>query len=212
MLTLMAESGSRVAFLSFILAFIAGGFLFQTKKVWAKILVLGIGALAFLAVWQFLMQIEVLNTRLLMSIEERDLSERDIIWQRLLPLIKSNPLFGVGKTGYADFTQIIFGQFTSPHNVFIEVLCLTGITGLFIYLVFLYRIFKGSYLLYKAESLLLPLLLIIPVLGLLLSGQILFVKIGWVIFAYISGSSITNKTESAHNPQISYEYEDSMRN
>ncbi len=188
MLTLMAESGSRVAFLSFILAFIAGGFLFKTKKVWAKILVLGIGVLAFLAVWQFLMHIEVLNTRLLLSLEEGDLSERDIIWQRLLPLIKSNPFFGVGKTGYAEFTQVTFGHFTSPHNVFIEILCLTGITGLFFYLMFLYRIFKGSYFLYKTENLILSLLLIIPVLGLLLSGQILFVKIGWVIFAYISGN------------------------
>jgi O-antigen ligase len=138
------------------------------------------------------MQSEVLKFRLLQSTQEGDLSGREIIWQTVLHLIKRSPILGVGNTGYAYFMQTNFGSVTSPHNVILEVLCLTGITGLFLYLIFLYRIFKISLNRYKMDGFLLPLMLIIPILGLLFSGQILAVKIGWVIFAYITGSLNTN--------------------
>lgn len=195
MLTLMAESGSRLAFISFILSFIIGGFLFKTRKIWTKAMIMVIGTLAFIAIWQFLLQNEILSIRLLQSVQEGDISERDIIWQRLLPLVKNNPIFGVGKTGYAFFAQATFGQATSPHNVILEVLCLTGIIGLIIYLIFLYRVFKRIFNLYRTEDLLLPLLLTLPIFGLLLSGQILYVKIGWVIFAYIASCENNNNIQ-----------------
>lgn len=193
MLKLLAESGSRVAFISFILAFLTGGFLLKTKNVWTKILALGIGTIIFIVVWRFLMQSEILSSRLLQSAQEGNLSGREIIWQRLLPLIKSHPFFGVGKTGYHYFTLTTFGVITSPHNVIIEILCLTGIVGLAPYLLFLYRIFKRSYRIYKTEDLLLPLLSLFCILGMLFTGQILDVKIGWVIFAYIAGNINTNR-------------------
>jgi O-antigen ligase len=78
----------------------------------------------------------------------------------------------------------ITGAFYSPHNVILEVLSYTGITGLFFYVLFLYRIFKISLKKYKKDGSLLQLLLLIPILGLLLSGQLLAVKIGYVIFAF----------------------------
>jgi O-antigen ligase len=192
MLQLMAATGSRMAFISFILAFFTGGILIKTKDAWRKILALVIGALAFVIVWKYLMQSEVLKIRILQSTQQGDISERDIIWHHLIPLIKQNPIFGVGKTGYALFSQTAFGTSTSPHNVILEVLCLTGIVGLIIFLLFLYRIFKRSFRIYWQEGLLLPLLFIFSILGMLLSGQILAVKIGWVIYAYIAGNLITS--------------------
>jgi O-antigen ligase len=188
MLKLMAESGSRVAVISFVLAFITGGFLLKTKKVWMKAIVLCMGTIVFIAVWQYFMQNEVLSSRLLLSIQEGDLSERNIIWKRLIPLMKSSPIFGVGKTGYDLFSILTFGDIYSPHNVLIEVFCLTGITGLFFYLLFLFKIYKKGVSQYRNEGALLPLILLIPVLGLLFSAQILNVKIGWIIFAYIASS------------------------
>ena len=123
---------------------------------------------------------------------DRDLSGRDIIWQNIMPLIKDNLVFGVGNVGYSEFSQSTFGLFNSPHNVFLEILCYTGIIGLSIYLVFLFRIFSKCYQLYKTENNLLPLILLIPVLGIIASSQILDVKTGWIIFAFIAGSCISS--------------------
>ncbi len=195
MMMFMAETGSRVALVSFVLAFITGILLFKTKNIWGRIAIFAVGALAFIYVWQFLMQSEVLKLRILQSTHESDLSGREIIWQTLLPLIKSNLVFGVGETGYQYFSQTTFGEIASPHNVFIEVLCYTGIAGLIIYLIFLYRIFIRSFQIYKTMNMLLPLLLLVPVMGLLVSGQILNVKIGWVIFTYIAGYSIVSQRQ-----------------
>ena len=193
MLQLMAESGSRVSFIAFVSAFIIGILLFKTKNVWRKVAIFTAGVFAFIFVWQFLMQSGILKLRLLESIQEGDLSKREILWQALFPLVKSNPIIGVGNTGYANFAQTTFGIVESPHNVLLELLCLTGITGLFLYLIFLYRIFKKGLSDYKMDGFLLPLILIIPILGMLLSGQILNVKIGWVIFAYIAGRINTDQ-------------------
>jgi O-antigen ligase len=128
--------------------------------------------------------------RLLIIYERGDLGGRDVIWQELYPLIGGNPVLGVGETGYAYFAQTTFGRYTSPHNVILEVLCFTGIIGLIIYSLFLFRVFNKGYQHYKTEGLLLPLLLISPVIGMLITGHIIGVKIGWIIFSYIVGSSV----------------------
>lgn len=195
MLKLMTQTGSRIAIISFLLAFITGGVLLRTKKVWGKIVSITIVVLAIIFIGQYVMQDDVIRLRLLQSIQEGDLSGRDVIWERLLPLIKDNPIFGVGKTGYAHYAQSTFGAVESPHNVLLEVLCLTGITGLIIFLIFIYRIVKRSYQNYKTEGLMLQLLLIFPILGMLLSSHILQVKIGWAMFAYIAGFSNLNQKQ-----------------
>lgn len=193
MMALMAGTGSRVAVISLLLAFITGVTLLKTKKVLGKILVFAGGGIVFVFIWEFLMQNEVLINRLLQSYQEGDLANRGNIWQGLLPLVKSNPFFGVGITGYIPFVQATFGEVVSPHNVILEVLCYTGVVGLTIFLIFLYIIFNRSYQKYKTEGLLLPLILLIPVLGLIASGQILYTKIGWIIFSYAASLQILNQ-------------------
>jgi O-antigen ligase len=189
MLQFLAESGSRVALLAFILSFISASVLLKTKNIRTKLLIFATGILIFYLIWHFMMQTDVIRIRLLRSMQEGDLSNRDVIWQQIIPIIKGNPIFGIGETGYHEHMYGIFGEITSPHNVILEVLCYTGIVGLIVYLIFLYRIFIKSIQLYRNKGMLLPLLLLIPVMGMLLSGHILVVKIGWVIFAYIIGRS-----------------------
>jgi len=203
MVRLMVETGSRVAFISFALILVAGVVLFKTKNIFSKMSVFAGGAITSIIFWIYMIQSDTLIQRLLISAEKGDLGGRDVIWKSLLPLIESNPIFGIGKTGYAYFSQITFGEGTSPHNVILEVLCYTGVIGLIIYLLFLFRVFKKGYQKYKTEGLLLPLLLISPVLGMLVSGQILETKIGWGIFAYIAGSSVLkpkSKTMGSNTP------------
>ncbi|MBI9063786.1 MAG: O-antigen ligase family protein [Marinilabiliaceae bacterium] len=196
MLSLLVATGSRLAILSFALVFITGLVLVKTRDYYLKVVVFTVGIISFVFIWQFLMQNDLLRTRLLMSLQEGHLSERDVIWSNLLPLIENNPIFGVGQSGYSAFCNSNYGRYVSPHSVILELLCFTGTIGLLIYFFFLYQIFRKGYLTYKSNGLLLPILLIINIVGLLLVSHILELKIGWSILAYIAASSITMEKES----------------
>ena len=186
-------TGSRISFTSFILCIVAGIVLLKTKKSIGKLVTIFTGIVGLIIIGTLVMQTPVLRDRLLQSAQEGDLSHRDVIWRNLLPLIKENPVFGVGQSGYNYYTLITFGGEKSPHNVILEVICLTGFVGLLIYLSFLYKVFQRAYQVYGKVGLLLPILLAIPILGLLLSGQILGQKVGWIIFAYMVGSTAIKK-------------------
>jgi O-antigen ligase len=194
MLSLLVATGSRLSILSFAVAFIVGLFLMKTRNFNYKIIVLIVGIASFFIVWYLVMQNDMLINRLLMSLNEGDLSERDTIWKNILPLIEENPVFGIGQSGYSAFCSSNFGRYVSPHSVIMELLCFTGFVGLFIYIFFLYQIFKKGYEAYKLDGFLLPILLIINVIGLLLVSHILELKIGWCILAYITASSVRVET------------------
>lgn len=185
---LLAVSASRSAIAAFVLALVAGGFITKTGKIWVKFLVLLLAIGLLFVTITLLMQYEVFRMRLMSTLWEGDLSGRDIIWRNIFPLILDNPLFGVGTVGYETYSIMVFGELKSPHNVFLEILCYTGIAGLSVYMLFLYRILLKSIQLYRNLAIILPLLLLIPIFAALVSGQILNVKIGWIIFAYIAGS------------------------
>ncbi len=205
MLGLMVETGSRHAVLAFLMVFIAGLFLFKTQKQWWKIVAFFVGIITVLLIYQYILQNEVLRTRLLQSIYEGNLSNRDVIWKSIIPIIKDNPILGIGQSGYAAYCQIIWGVYTSPHNVILEVLVFTGITGLMIYFYFLFLIFKRSWHIYQKDGLLLPLLLLLIAYSMIVISHILEVKIGWAIFAYAAGSSFLNpepEEEIYQNPLI----------
>lgn len=189
MLQLLVFTASRVSMLALVLAILAGISLLGTLKLSSKILMIMSGLLVFGIAWIYMLQSDVMGMRFLLILQERDLSGRDIIWQNIIPLIKENPVFGVGTTGYTDFSQNTFGLYNSPHNVFLEILCYTGIVGLGIYLIFLYRIAVKSFKVFKHQRILLPLILMIPIMGMIGTSQILGVKTGWILFAYIAASS-----------------------
>jgi len=173
MLNLMAETGSRVALINFVLTFLFGVLFYKTKTLWTKIVFILIGLGAFLFSWLLIMHSETLMFRLLLSYEEGDLAGRDTIWQSLIPTIQNNFFFGIGQTGYA----YLFGE-GSPHNVIIEVLCYTGLLGLVMYLYFLLQISLCAFNINKTKNLLLPVLLLFPIFGFILAGQILTQKLG----------------------------------
>jgi len=188
MLKLLAETGSRVAIIAFVLCFITGVFLIKTKRKWIKGAIFVIAIIVGVVIWQFLMQYDALIARLLQSYEEGDLSGRDEIYKQVIPVILNNPIWGIGETRYAA----IFGDM-SPHNVFLEILAYTGIIGLLLYLTFFFQVVKSVLTIKKLSNNILPLLLLIPVLGFLLSAQILTQKLGWIIYAYIIGCFLSVK-------------------
>jgi len=194
MLELLIASGSRLAVISLLAVFVASVMLFKVNNALIKIVVLAVGLVGFIAIWQMLMNNDLIGVRLQRSFQEGDLSSRDEIWKSIMPLIEQNPVFGVGKTGYATYCNSVFGRYWSPHNVILEILCFSGIIGLSIYLFFLYQTFRMGYLTYKQNATLLPVLFMINIVGLLLVSHFLELKIGWTLLAYIASSHLINAT------------------
>lgn len=195
MIKLVAESGSRVSFISLIMMTIIGVILLKTKKRITKVFSLIVGGFITLFVITFMLNSEIIVNRLNRTIENKDLATRDIIWQKILPLIESNPLFGVGITGYEEYSIQVFNIYKSPHNVLIELLCYGGIFSLLLYLFFISKTFILATNQYKKNGNFIVLILFIPIIGYLLSGQILTNKIIWTILSYIVSSSIFFKHE-----------------
>lgn len=176
-------TASRVAFISMILAL----FIFFTLKYKSFIakLFFSISMLfiSFLTYNLFFTN-NFLFRRLSDSFFEGDLSKRDDLWLIALDLFRKNPIFGVGETGYITAYNFLPEQFAVPHNVFFEILCYTGFVGLFLFLNFFVPVLnKCLYALKKGDRS--SIILLVPVLGLILSGQIFQIQIVWLIFSYI---------------------------
>jgi len=178
----MISSGSRIAFLSFILGIIM--FLFFKNNISPLKRSLIISGLIIVAIlfWQFYIKTTFLVERLSNTVNYADSANRDLIWLQLFDTIINNPIWGVGRTGLINE----FGE-GSPHNVIIEVLCYTGIVGLIIFSVFIIRIIRNVYRRYKYNGETLPIILSIPIFGFILTGQILEQKVIWVVLAYMTG-------------------------
>ena len=190
---LLVKTGSRGAFISFVFGIIFFLFTQKDSSIFKKALIIG-GFLIFgIFAWFIFIKNSVLTERLVTSVNDGDLSNRDLIWISLFDLIVNNYWFGVGITGY----EKIAGN-GSPHNVLIEVLCYTGIFGLLMFSIFLIQIAKGVYRNYKRGFNVLPFVLFIPILGMILTGQIFEQKIIWILFAYLIASckrgSLTNNS------------------
>lgn len=184
LVTLMLNTGSRLSFISLFLGISVIFILYKKQGVFSKILILGIGVVAAIFLFDLAMQSEVLSARLTKTAEDGHLAGRESIWLTVMPLIENNLIFGVGRTGYLEYVNRIFGGNKSPHNVIIEVLAYTGIIGLFVFLRFLYKIFLSSFRYLREYNEVVPFVFIVPISGIILSAQILTFKLGWVIFAY----------------------------
>ncbi len=188
MFGLLIATGSRLSIITLAIIFISALVLLKTNTFLVKGLVFILGIVFFIFMFRLAFENEMLRERFLTSLNEGNLSNRDIIWEQIFPLILDHPIFGVGQSGYTTFCMNAFGRYMSPHNVVLEIVCFTGFFGLIVYGIFLYLVFRQGYLKYRESGLLLPMLLSISVFGILLGSHILEVKLGWVILAYITTS------------------------
>jgi O-antigen ligase len=181
MLKLLIETGSRVSLISFILMILIGFYFVKKNGILIKVLLLLIFSGLILYIYNFVLDNQFLLLRLSSSIEVKDLAGREVIYAEIWEVVKNNFVIGIGQTGY--FAK--FGD-GSPHNVLLEIVCYSGIFGLTMYLLFLMNILRTALKAKSIENNILPLILLIPLFGLILSGQILTLKLGWVIFSYIA--------------------------
>lgn len=185
MFLFMIETGSRVAFISFVLGIMIYWFLRKNNNLIKNIISSFFVIIVSLVIWGYFLRDSLIIERLFASAKEGDLSGRDVRWLASIDIFLNNPILGVGETGFSDGIENILGFYSSPHNVLIEVLCYTGIFGGFLFSFFLIKIIKLAWLSNSNERGSLAIILLIPVFGMLLSGQIFTPKISWIIFAYI---------------------------
>ena len=122
-------------------------------------------------------------------IGEGNLGGREVVWLTFAVIISENILFGYGLSG-ADFVSFQYFGYVgeTPHNIILQTLVYAGVPGLLLYSLFIFRIFKASYLIYLTNSLILPALLVSPLIGYLMLTQSISEKIVWVMMAYIAGT------------------------
>lgn len=184
MLLLLFATASRGAFLMLAVGLVYFVLARPTKKKGTEFLWLAFGVVILFLGYKLVLDQEVLMSRLLRTKETGSLSSRDVIWKMYLDLIFDNPILGVGFSGGVKTAMVNFGVRKNPHNVFIEVALYSGILGFIPFMYFIYHLYKNGLLYKRIVKNLGPILLLIGVLGMLLSGQALGVKLFWAVAAY----------------------------
>ena len=194
MLSLLLAAASRAAFVSLILSFLIIILLHKTQNRFSRLLLFVVG---LCGVWYGLQTMaesgSLMFERLMSTVEDGNTSGRADIWQALIPRLAEHPILGVGQTGYAEVAHqelsavagSMYEYGYSPHNVLIEVFAYTGLVGLFVMLLFWGRIGVTAWRSYKNNNNLVPLLLLIPILLSIMTGQVLAHKVAWLSYAYI---------------------------
>jgi O-antigen ligase len=189
-LGLMFATGSRLAFLSAVLGM---GIIFLSinkKHFGIKVVCLLAFLLSAPLVLEYVRSQDVLFRRLERTLERGDLGSREVLWMKLAPYVLEQPLIGYGLPGYRLVSARCFGYQTnvSPHNVFLEVALLGGFVGLFLYLFFWRSVFLNALRCFRSQGYVLPLALLTPAAGWLLSAQALDVKNLYLIAAFALAS------------------------
>ena len=122
------------------------------------------------------------------GISDNSETGRITLWIGFFTLIFENLFFGNGYSGFDLITYEFFGFIESPHNVLLETILYTGMIGLFLYILFLGRIFFASYKLFKYKNRILPTIIIPIALAFIMILQGLNEKVCWIILAYIIGT------------------------
>lgn len=136
-----------------------------------------------------IIQSETMITRLLSSINDKDLGGRSEIWKMFYSIISENYIFGIGYSGYIDIFTRTFNSVPSPHNVYIEVLIYTGTIGLICFLIFISNLFILSFKLFKRDQYI-AIVLFPVIIGYTFVNQALPIKFFWIVVSYIIGTSI----------------------
>lgn len=122
------------SFLGFGLLFSIGYLLYESKNIRnsSKVMLIVLGCATF-----FAMQYYIANyfdvSGIADKIEEGSMSNRNVLWAKMLDLFNSNPLLGIGLYS----TDKIFGM--TGHNIYIQLLCENGLLGASVFFIMLAR-------------------------------------------------------------------------
>ena len=209
MLSLIVATGSRTALVILISAIVVTIITKRSSSGISKLVFTIVGFVALFYSYRVLVpEGSVMDERIVATIEDGNTSGRTDIVENLIPYAMKHPIFGVGQTGYVEVARLALKKVSvingitygySPHNVLIEILLYTGVIGLILMLIFWIGIIRSSYRIYKYKGKPVYMLLLIPILACIASGQILGDKYAWLIYAiiiYCNQNIIESKTRN----------------
>ena len=184
MLMLLFGTASRTATLIVAVGVVLFFLLRPSLSHWIRVLWLLVGAVVIYFGIRLIGEQELLMSRILQTMEEGSIAQRDVIWAMYWERIKANPIFGVGFTGGEQVALKVFGMLRSPHNVFVEVALYSGILGFIPFLYFIYTLYRDAIKYARVEKNLAPILMSVGLTAMLLAGQALNVKLFWTMAAF----------------------------
>ena len=193
-ISLILATGSRSSLLA--LVFVVGIFFFWSSiKVKLGLIIVGI-ILIPLALPFFSIIIERSSS----TIENVEFGGRLMYWVFMLEVISQNILLGVGQGGYNFLTNLQFGHSPSPHNVFVEVFILGGLTAFVLWLWLLKVVLAQGLYSIRYEKNLTKLMLAPPILLIGVSGQIFNNSLVFYVFALIFSTTMiyTKQSRAMH--------------
>ncbi len=203
----LALSGSRTALICMAIGLLIFILLIRLKPLF-KAGFLVIAAAGVILMVNYFSHYDTLQQRLVNSISYGDTAGRTSIWKHILPIFYESPIVGVGTTGYAKRAIPVFGVFKgghyrSPHNVYLEMLCYTGVVGLGLFLLFLGRVSFKSVQLYLRNNYIVTGILILITMIDMFVGQGLYNKIFWYFYAVIVALQLNEEPELSNEPIVS---------
>lgn len=205
-ISLIIASGSRTAFLSMFIIGLFAIFSLPSKYTFLKVFLVAAGVVGLIYAFSNVMAGDsVIAARMSLTLEEGADGHRTEFWTGYLSYFMESPIIGFGETGLLDLARraglpivyadgVPFGA--SPHNVLVEVLMKTGILGFIPMLIFFIKAYKRAFYCAKYGKNAVPLLFGIPVLALILLGQIFMSKYVWIVFACMICSVNSNQSNS----------------
>lgn len=197
-LTIIGLSGSRGA-LGLVLVGLVGLFIVYKTSMMKKIIIMFVGVFALVFAVDKVLESDIMQRRLQKTFEEDDIGGRDRLWGNALEIFYDSPLFGSGSTGFERKSLLMFGEFNDTHNVFLYFLVTGGVIALFIYLLFLHKVFKSAWFVYKNqnETIMLVLLFIYLFAG-FKSGGFINDKFMWFTISIVYASRYGLKTSEGN--------------
>jgi O-antigen ligase len=168
-----------------------------------------------LTVGYVVLQTDVVRSRIEEQQKDATYGGRLPIWEASFELIKRNFVIGSGASGFEKHIKKRLGKVWSPHNEYILVLAYTGIIGLSLLLLFLFRIGKLAFQLISVKKTSFYFVVTVSLLAFFYtSGGFLTSFTLWFIFALIAASNAslplsTNRfkqrqSRQMHESQMSY--------
>lgn len=187
-------TASRVGFISMMMSFSIMLFAFLRAKSFSGYLK-SIALFVFVAIFYINLDNDLfIFERLFSSIEDGDLSERDLIWKAFLDSIPEVNIFGVGYSGYNYISMNVFSDYKSTHNVFIEIYILGGWLGVIIFGYFISKLLYASISSFNGSQsnsfYFLP-----QLIGCMISLQFFTFKLMWLIVSLIVAFNLIYKEE-----------------
>jgi O-antigen ligase len=174
---IMAYTGSRGAFVAFLIGPTIY-MLFLSRKLKHRNYKRIVGVLLLIIIGFLVSQTDVMQSRIKSQIDDPNYGGRTKIWEYTTEYIQENLVFGGGASGFEKHISGYMGKAWSPHNEYFLITAYTGLTGLFFFTIFLWRLGKAAYNGNKEHQ----------------SAVYLSFYFVFLVFFYVSGGFITSFT------------------